>query len=260
MNKLSWAMVVVLVAGAWVIWEERTAEELRREVSDREAGREVGRMDEHGKDAEGIREAADKITRWFSTDADVRQMEKEGPPVQPGEVRVEGSGDGMRQVLMDEGREVMRARRIGGRTKSLGGMYVVETWNGPHLPPGEAERVEVDGVWRFDSTPREIWLVANGEMRCVSPRGVDATMPVISPDAGKVAYTARRYDGRDWGGETLVCLEVGTGKEATLLEAGRRDSYLVSAIDWRGSAGELRALEIWGETGSHFKFRKFRIP
>jgi len=35
---------------------------------------------------------------------------------------------------------------------------------------------------------------------------------------------------------------------------------LVNAFDWKGKGGQLRVLETWGETGSHIRIRKFRIP
>jgi hypothetical protein len=258
MRKLDWTLLVILVMGAVVIWRDVSKDSPRRSVVRGEGGGDEQFM---RGERSVFAEAMGKFEHWLMTDHEMRQLEKEGPPVQPGEIRSEGSGESQIQVLVDGDREVMRARKIGIRSKSLDGTYAVETWNGPHQPPDKAEMVKVDGVWKLDSSPREVWLVpTSGPSRCVSPKGVDAVIPIISPDARLMAYTERRFDGKDWGAESLVCLDLVSGKVRRLLEAGTRESYEVNGFDWKGKRGELRVYECWGETGSHVRIRKFRIP
>lgn len=258
MSKLDWTLGVILVMGIGVIWHDRSINPPQKPVFRGEGGGDEQFMKGHRS---AFSEAIEKFEHWLMTDAEVRQLEKEDAPVQPGDIRMEGSGDASGQVLVDGDRVVIRARKIGVRSKALDGTYAVEIWNGPHPSPDEAEMVKVDGVWRFDSSPREIWLVpVSGGRRCVTPKGVDAVIPIISPDARLMAYTERRFDGRDWSQEALICLDLASGQERRLLEAGRRDAYVVNAFDWKGKSGELRVYESWGETGSHVKIRTFRIP
>lgn len=258
MRKLDWTLGVILVIGAVVIWQDVSTDPPRRAVVRGEGGGDEQFMKGQRSAFTG---AIEKFEQWLMTDDEMRNLEKEEAPEQPGEIRMEGSGSSATQVLVDGDRVVARARKIGVRSRALNGMYAVETWNGPHAPPDQAEMVQVDGVWKLDASPREVWLVpVSGEGRCVTPKGVDATIPIISPDARLMAYTERRFDGRDWSHEALICLDLESGKERRLLEAGRRDAYLVNAFDWKGKGGQLRVLETWGETGSHIRIRKFRIP
>ena len=258
MRRVSVALGIFLVVGAVVIWRDASRDQPQKSMVRGEGGGDEQFM---RGERSALSEVIEKFGHWLMTDDEMRQLEKEGPPVQPGEIRSEGTGKSAVQTLVDGDRVVMRARRIGIRSKSSDGTYAVETWNGPHLPPDQAEMEMVDGVWKFESSPREVWLVpVSGEGRCISPKGVDAVIPIISPDARMMAYTERRFDGKDWSPEALVCLDLESGKVRRLLEAGSRDAYLVNAFDWKGKGGELRVYETWGETGSHMKIRKFRIP
>lgn len=258
MRKLDWTLSIIFVVGAVVIWRDVSTDPPRKSTATCEGGGDERPM--RGQRSV-FAEVVEKFEHWLMTDDEMRQLEKEGPPAQPGEIRTEGSGKSEMQVLVDGDRVLMRARKIGIRSKSSDGTYAVETWNGPHLPPDKAEMEMVDGVWRFEASPREVWIVPpSGASRCVSPKGVDAVIPIISPDASLMAYTERRFDGKDWTSEALVCVDLESGKVRRLAEGGHRDAYLVNAFDWKGKHGELRVYESWGETGSHVRIRKFRVP
>jgi hypothetical protein len=176
-------------------------------------------------------------------------------PVEIGQVQTSSKG---KQQLLINGNLVFEAQRIGSRSISSKGVLFVDAVIGELVPIEQAE-ANADG--KLVGSPREIWRVMpGGTSEKISPAGIDASNPVVSPDGSNVAYTGREIDANGFPGtRRLYVVDLMSNEVRVFGETGHVHNYTVRAIDWRQEGKVLRAIEDWGETGGHMKLKQVRV-
>ena len=109
--------------------------------------------------------------------------------------------------------------------------------------------------------PSRIWLVdPHGNKRPISPPGIDASKPLIAPDATVVAFTGSRVGvGAIPPSNQLFVVDLKSGASRTFNANQPLDDYSVTAVEWADGGKVLKVIEDHGETGGHMVMRQIRL-
>lgn len=212
--------------------------------------REEGSLDLR---AEGIDAA--RFAMVSNDPATIKILAK-GPPPPVGKVIKSGDHD----LLEWKGRRVFEAPVIGNvrcRTEDEGifALEAITMSGGKPLPTKE-----MDGA--LPGNPWEVWVVrSDGSSERVSPLGMNATHPVISPNGRHVAFVAEPLVQGFLGIPELKIKDLQEGTIRTYGEKRHGGDYHIVPVDWVSEDGTLtlRVLEDWGETGGHLTLKQVRV-
>lgn len=108
---------------------------------------------------------------------------------------------------------------------------------------------------------RSVWIIRpNGASVKISPDGINAFSPLISPDGDKVAFTGQAVDKSGVRSEQKLYVKSIMSGECLVIqgEDGLDDIHL-GAVDWQQQGKILRVIQDHGETGGHMKLKQVRV-
>lgn len=165
-----------------------------------------------------------------------------------------------RHVLEWKGGKVFEAAVIGTiRFEPAGGgtlaLEAITVPGGSAFPSRETEGP-------LQGNPWEAWIVRGpGQAERVSPPGVNATQPVISPNGRHVAFVSEQLAQGFLQTPELMIKDLKEGQVRSYGEKRHGGDYWIAPVDWvkEGEALTLRVVEDWGETGGHLALKQVRV-
>jgi hypothetical protein len=177
----------------------------------------------------------------------------------PSEGRVEPRGGGGMALELADGRR-FEAPLIGRVRSAAGdGTVAFEALTAEGAKPLREVDKKADGV-ATEGNPQEIWTIsATGRTERISPEGVHAEHPIISPDGRYVAFTARSLVEGMLRPKVLMVRDRVNGRLMSYADRTRGMDYEIKAVDWVEQGSVLRVIDDWGETGGHLKLKEVRL-
>ncbi len=166
-----------------------------------------------------------------TAEAELEKLMRRAMELSVGEIQLV---EGRLQKLVHNGRELFRGYQLSNASGAKNGMVAVAAYDSDRKGIDDADLESDFRQGKLQVSTAAVWLLHAGERERISPTGMHADYPCISPDGTRVAYTGRLLNEQGMPAPQRLYLFDSRTKQTSVLDVENRGR--VAALYWEGES------------------------